>query len=211
LLIRISIIVSSAPYALIVLAAGFSYSAPIIICAVFVGFGAALLWIAHGDLLTRCSRGKYMGLYSGVFFAIFQLSGIVGNLLVGVLSLIGVPLWLQYVTLFAIACVGVVLPIVLLPVEKTAASEESSAHSVNNNNKKNKSTDEEEEEHNGHDDLREIKDTKPTLGERAKAFAKSLLDTFLILLDVKMLSLGCFFLYMYVTHENTKNTIYYEY
>jgi len=59
--------------------------------AVLLGIGASILWAAQGAYLTAAasnyagSRGdelkSAMGLFNGLFFAIFQCSGIIGNLL----------------------------------------------------------------------------------------------------------------------------------
>ena len=48
--------------------------------SVVIGFGAAILWVAQGEVLTLCCADEgQRGLYSGVFWGIFQLSGVVGN------------------------------------------------------------------------------------------------------------------------------------
>ena len=61
------------------------------------GFGASLLWVAVGGLLTKCSTAKDRGRNTGIFWSIFQLSLILGNgigIAVGSLS--------SYTTLFVI-------------------------------------------------------------------------------------------------------------
>jgi MFS family permease len=50
------------------------------ICSVLIGIGAAILWVAQGAFITRCSDDDTRGRNSGVFWAIFQVSGVVGNL-----------------------------------------------------------------------------------------------------------------------------------
>lgn len=52
----------------------------VLIASAINGFGASLLWVAIGGFLTRCSAAKDRGLYTGIFWSIFQLSGIGGNI-----------------------------------------------------------------------------------------------------------------------------------
>ncbi|KAJ7554709.1 hypothetical protein O6H91_05G005900 [Diphasiastrum complanatum] len=44
------------------------------------GFGASLTWVAHGTFLTRCSPANKRGFFAGVFWGIYYLAGIAGNL-----------------------------------------------------------------------------------------------------------------------------------
>eukprot|EP00054_Salpingoeca_dolichothecata_P025026 m.172676 g.172676 ORF g.172676 m.172676 type:complete len:302 (-) comp25221_c0_seq6:687-1592(-) len=54
---------------------------PVVIAAsVVIGFGAAILWVAVGVFLTRCSPDGLRGRNSGIFWGIFQLSNVLGNL-----------------------------------------------------------------------------------------------------------------------------------
>jgi len=54
---------------------------PIIYAAsVIIGFGAAILWVAQGAFITKCSDKSTLGRNNGIFWGIFQLSGILGNL-----------------------------------------------------------------------------------------------------------------------------------
>eukprot|EP01133_Synstelium_polycarpum_P015014 gene15014-17756_t len=48
-----------------------------------IGFGAAVLWTAEGAFVIRCSTEKTLGFHTGLFFAIFQLNQITGNIPVG--------------------------------------------------------------------------------------------------------------------------------
>ena len=45
------------------------------------GFGASLLWVAVGGFLTKCSTAKDRGRNTGIFWSIFQLSLILGNII----------------------------------------------------------------------------------------------------------------------------------
>jgi MFS family permease len=46
----------------------------------FAGFGAAILWVAVGSYITKNTIPEEYGKTSGLFWGIFQLSGIFGNL-----------------------------------------------------------------------------------------------------------------------------------
>ena len=55
---------------------------PVVLVASAVnGFGASLLWVAVGGLLTKCSSAKDRGRNTGIFWSIFQLSLILGNVI----------------------------------------------------------------------------------------------------------------------------------
>eukprot|EP00474_Spongospora_subterranea_P000251 CRZ00709.1 hypothetical protein [Spongospora subterranea] len=63
--------------------------------AIILGFGAALLWTAQGAFVTRSSKlhdhktqqdqGSTLGVFNGVFFAIFQANQFLGNLIVAIM------------------------------------------------------------------------------------------------------------------------------
>jgi len=117
---RVSMIVGGIPYVLFVLASCFTNSIILIGSAVLLGLGAATLWTAHGEFLTQIA-GAEMGAFSGIFFGIFQMSGIIGNLLTGALMKMGVSIFWIFFILFCIAAVGVSMLLLLfvLPVNNT--------------------------------------------------------------------------------------------
>lgn len=43
------------------------------------GFGAMLLWVAQGAFITQCATPETIGVYSGIFWTIFQCSNVIGN------------------------------------------------------------------------------------------------------------------------------------
>ena len=51
------------------------------VAAIITGFGASVLWTAQGVYLQQNSNDTNMGRHSGVFWSIFQLNSIVGNLI----------------------------------------------------------------------------------------------------------------------------------
>ncbi|CAF5200940.1 unnamed protein product, partial [Rotaria magnacalcarata] len=89
--VRLTLILSSLTYALFV-ACNIRYNIwSLYICAFLLGFGAALLWTAQGVYVT-ISTNKHeqinnlvssstRGFMNGVFFGVFQLNQIVGNLI----------------------------------------------------------------------------------------------------------------------------------
>jgi len=56
----------------------------LIIGAICNGFGAAVLWTSQGTYVTQWSRKEDLGKNSGIFFAIFQLNQLIGNLFTGI-------------------------------------------------------------------------------------------------------------------------------
>lgn len=52
----------------------------VLIAAVIIGFGAAILWVSVGSYITKASHPSELGRTNGMFWGIFQASGIVGNL-----------------------------------------------------------------------------------------------------------------------------------
>mmetsp|Transcript_4255 Transcript_4255/g.11895 ORF Transcript_4255/g.11895 Transcript_4255/m.11895 type:complete len:479 (+) Transcript_4255:50-1486(+) len=52
----------------------------LIVTSALTGFGASILWTAQGAYLADNSDASNSGLHSGVFWAIFQVQGIVGNM-----------------------------------------------------------------------------------------------------------------------------------
>ena len=47
--------------------------------AILLGVGAAVLWTAQGSYLTLCANELNLGLYNGVFFFLFIMNQLVGN------------------------------------------------------------------------------------------------------------------------------------
>ena len=103
---RFSLLIASIPYALVTLATGFDSPVLLVASSVLAGVAAALLWTAHGHLVTSMARVSEIGLYSGVFFGLFKLNGLVGNLLLGLLRMFQVERWLQFFILTVIAIFG---------------------------------------------------------------------------------------------------------
>ena len=55
-------------------------STPLILaCSAVNGFGASLLWVSVGGFMTKCSTNADRGFNTGVFWSIFQMSLIIGN------------------------------------------------------------------------------------------------------------------------------------
>jgi MFS family permease len=113
---RMGLFLGAIPYAIFVLAACFTSDAALIITAGVLGIGAAILWTAHGTFLTQCA-GNDMGFYSGVFFGIFQMNGILGSLIAASLLQVGLDQFWTFFILFVIAVIGVIMLCYLLPIQ----------------------------------------------------------------------------------------------
>eukprot|EP01028_Stygiella_incarcerata_P001499 TRINITY_DN1264_c0_g1_i2.p1 TRINITY_DN1264_c0_g1~~TRINITY_DN1264_c0_g1_i2.p1 ORF type:complete len:318 (+),score=60.65 TRINITY_DN1264_c0_g1_i2:164-1117(+) len=74
-----------------------------------VGFGAGVLWTGQGHYLTLSSTPETSGFYSGLFWSIFQMNMIIGNILVGVLFSEGESNSSVFFILTLVACAGCLL------------------------------------------------------------------------------------------------------
>jgi len=85
--------------------------------SVVIGFGASILWVAQGAFLTKCSDESTRGRNSGIFWGLFQLSGILGNLgAYGILEMDEPPSFL-FLVLSACGGVGVLILLLLRPIK----------------------------------------------------------------------------------------------
>ena len=53
----------------------------LIICALINGFGAALIWVANGNYISKCATPKTKGFFYGFFWVVFMSSQVVGSLI----------------------------------------------------------------------------------------------------------------------------------
>jgi MFS transporter, NAG-T family, sugar:H+ symporter len=85
-----------------------------------VGVGAALLWTAQGQFLTRCAGAGDRGTKPGVFWALFQASGLLGNGVATALVDAGLGFRFLFMVLAGFAVLGVVVLLLLrrLPTEE---------------------------------------------------------------------------------------------
>lgn len=81
-----------------------------------MGVGAAVLWTAQGAHLAQSSDPGEMGKMSGLFFAIFQVNQVAGNLIVAILLHVGLDVHLVIAILTG---VGLLFSLLLLGVRKT--------------------------------------------------------------------------------------------
>jgi MFS family permease len=110
-------LLSSVIYILYVLFSGFNFSFIILIFSVLLGFAASILWTAQGNYISNISSENKIGMNSGIFFGIFNLSIIFGNLIVGILFSFDMPLWITFLILFGIGFIGIVLLLFIKPVK----------------------------------------------------------------------------------------------
>jgi hypothetical protein len=91
---KVALIISSGCYCSFIIANGWPSEYTLLPTAAVLGVGASILWSAQGTYLTQCAmnyskkRGTTdlkadMGLFNGIFFAIFQMNQIVGNMIAG--------------------------------------------------------------------------------------------------------------------------------
>ena len=53
----------------------------ILVCAAVNGFGAAILWVAEGQYISQCASEANKGFFNSFFWAVLQMSGVIGNLM----------------------------------------------------------------------------------------------------------------------------------
>ncbi|XP_076299111.1 UNC93-like protein MFSD11 isoform X1 [Lasioglossum baleicum] len=79
---RVAILTGSCCYVLFIASFLWPQNAMLYTASGILGIGAALIWTGHGQYLTENSDSETMSRNSGVFWAIFQLSNVAGNLFV---------------------------------------------------------------------------------------------------------------------------------
>lgn len=79
---RVAIVTGACCYGLFIASFFYPHEALLYCMSVLVGFGAALIWTGHGQYLTENSTNETMSRNAGLFWAIFQMSMFIGNLLV---------------------------------------------------------------------------------------------------------------------------------
>jgi MFS family permease len=93
-----------------------------------VGVGASFLWVAQGTYLTRnaafyamCKgedQAAYIGLFNGIFFGIFQMTQISGNITASILlDVVGASKTVLFLVFMACAIIGTALVFFLRTVE----------------------------------------------------------------------------------------------
>lgn len=73
-----------------------------------------------------------MGFYSGIFFAIFQASGIIGNVLTGTLLKVGLPQWLVWIILASMGAAGNAILLFIRKVDKNEVTKTGSQEALIN-------------------------------------------------------------------------------
>jgi len=96
---RFALLVGGAAYIPLTAANLYPRWATLIPAAVILGCGAGVLWTAQGSYLTAAASNyarsrnqepkSAMGLFTGIFFCIFQLTQVVGNLVAGCIFMFG--------------------------------------------------------------------------------------------------------------------------
>ncbi|KYQ90736.1 hypothetical protein DLAC_09373 [Tieghemostelium lacteum] len=93
-----ALILSTLTYILYIAANIKVTSVTLCLAAAILGVGGAVLWTAQGSWVIRCSTVDTLGFHTGLFFALFQMDQLIGNLGAGVLITSG----LSDTTLFLI-------------------------------------------------------------------------------------------------------------
>lgn len=52
----------------------------LLVCSVVLGFGGSVLWVSSATYLTRCSAEHERARNTGIFWSLFQMSAVIGNL-----------------------------------------------------------------------------------------------------------------------------------
>ncbi|KAL9644934.1 hypothetical protein ABK040_004428 [Willaertia magna] len=193
-------------YSFFVFSAAFDSDWLLYSSAVVNGFGAAILWTAQGSLLTKSANynqlvasknyddnnsttnekkkgGEVMGFFSGLFFAIYQLNFIIGNLLTGALINAGISNFWIFTILGIIALAASLSMIGLRSI--------SDKELTKLDTKKN-------EEISKHETINDVS-TKKVLASRVKQyfvdFWKLFKGSVLILFSTKMILFSCISFY----------------
>jgi len=99
---KFSLIIGTLAYVLYI-AANIKVTAPTLcIASAILGVGGAILWNAQGAFVIRCSTEKTLGLNTGIFFALFQINQVIGNLGTGVLINHGLSIFVLFIILSAV-------------------------------------------------------------------------------------------------------------
>ncbi|CAF4693533.1 unnamed protein product [Rotaria sp. Silwood1] len=134
--VRLTLILSSLTYVLFI-ACNIKYNKwTLYICAFLLGFGAALLWTAQGVYVT-ISTNKHeqinnlipsstRGFMNGIFFGLFQLHQIIGNLLVSFLFHLNFDQWIIFTIMTSIAGLGMLSLIFLRNIKLPKIKKEQS-------------------------------------------------------------------------------------
>jgi len=97
--------------------------------AAVIGLGAAVLWTAQGSFMAKCSTEETLGFHSGVFFGLFQMNAVIGNLLAALLLHLGKSVHVVFIVLL-ICGVAADLLLLLLKNPSTPATTTNTTKSV---------------------------------------------------------------------------------
>lgn len=79
-----------------------------------LGMGSAILWTSHGTFISQNSTEATMGLYSGIFFAVFMCGNVVGNLVASIaMNTLHLHVLPVFIFFGSIAILGVALFVLL--------------------------------------------------------------------------------------------------
>ncbi|KNC51481.1 uncharacterized protein AMSG_12087 [Thecamonas trahens ATCC 50062] len=113
---RISLCIGAFTYCMFI-AANIHVEAYILLpVAGIMGVGAGVLWTAQGAHLAQSSDAGQMGKMSGLFFSIFQINQVTGNLLVAVLLHVGINV---HVVIIILTGIALLFSLLLLAVKPT--------------------------------------------------------------------------------------------
>lgn len=125
--VRLTLILASLTYVAFVAANIHSNIWTLYICAVLLGFGAALLWTAQGVYVTVAMHNheknnnlvpsSTRGFMNGIFFSILQLSQIIGNSTAALLFCLKFDDWIIFTVMTAIAGLGAFILIFIRSVK----------------------------------------------------------------------------------------------
>eukprot|EP00053_Salpingoeca_punica_P025628 m.17729 g.17729 ORF g.17729 m.17729 type:complete len:456 (-) comp7980_c0_seq1:159-1526(-) len=98
----------------------------VLAAAVVIGFGAAIIWVAGMNFLRMCSHPAEYGTNIGVFWAVFQMSNVLGNLSAYFLFK-HVGKTALFISFLAVGAVGTMLFFLLRPLSQSARGSLSTA------------------------------------------------------------------------------------
>lgn len=121
---RIALVVGSSSYVAYIAANVYPEYYTLLPTAAYLGFGASILWAAQGAYLAKSSDKDTLGYYSGVFFACFMASNVIGNIISGLLIYYDKSVHFLFYVLLGIAGVAMLLFLLLRKPRRRADPED---------------------------------------------------------------------------------------
>lgn len=130
-----SIICSSCSYILFVFSINFGNVVLYLISAMIVGFSSGIIWLHQGIWITRISENlnKRTGFFQGIFYSIFNLNNIIGNIIGIIILSMGKSVLDMLWYMICISGIGVVMTFFITPLSSSIVLSDDDLFSTFNN------------------------------------------------------------------------------